>query len=35
METGIESDGNVTAANGKVFSYDSQNELVSMNGGAV
>jgi ethanolamine utilization protein EutA (predicted chaperonin) len=28
-------DGNVTAADGKTFSYDSQNELVSMNGGAV
>jgi RHS repeat-associated protein len=28
-------DGNVTAAGGKTFSYDSQNELVSMNGGAV
>ena len=27
-------DGNVTAANGKTFSYDSQNELVAMNGGA-
>src|SRR6185437_1644473 len=27
--------GNVTAANGKTFSYDSQNELVTMNGGAV
>ena len=27
--------GNVTAAGGKTFSYDSQNELVSMNGGAV
>jgi YD repeat-containing protein len=28
-------DGNVTAAGGKSFTYDSQNELVSMNGGAV
>src|SRR6185437_3670325 len=28
-------DGNVTAADGKSFNYDSQNELVSMNGGAV
>src|SRR6185312_13291086 len=28
-------DGNVTAANGKTFSYDSQNELITMNGGAV
>ena len=28
-------DGNVTAANGKTFSYDSQNEMLSMNGGAV
>ncbi len=28
-------DGNVTAADGKSFTYDSQNELVSMNGGAV
>jgi RHS repeat-associated protein len=28
-------DGNVTAANGKSFSYDSQNQLLSMNGGAV
>ena len=27
--------GNVTAAGGKTFSYDSQNELVAMNGGAV
>ena len=27
--------GNVTAADGKTFSYDSQNELVTMNGGAV
>jgi RHS repeat-associated protein len=27
-------DGNVTAANGKTFSYDSQNEMLSMNGGA-
>jgi YD repeat-containing protein len=27
--------GNVTAANGKTFSYDSQNQLVSMSGGAV
>ena len=25
----------MTAADGKSFSYDSQNELVSMNGGAV
>jgi hypothetical protein len=25
----------VTVANGKTFTYDSQNELVSMNGGAV
>ena len=28
-------DGNVTAAGGKTFSYDSQNELVAMNGTAV
>src|SRR6185312_11485944 len=28
-------DGNVTAADGKSFNYDSQNELVAMNGGAV
>ena len=28
-------DGNVTAANGKTFSYDSQNQMLSMNGGAV
>jgi YD repeat-containing protein len=28
-------DGNVTAAGGKTFSYDSQNEMVAMNGGAV
>ena len=28
-------DGNVTAANGKSFSYDSQNQMLSMNGGAV
>jgi len=27
--------GNVTAADGKTFGYDSQNELVTMNGGAV
>ena len=27
--------GNVTAAEGKTFSYNSQNELVTMNGGAV
>jgi RHS repeat-associated protein len=27
--------GNVIAANGKTFTYDSQNQLVSMNGGAV
>ena len=27
--------GNVTASGGKTFSYDSQNQLVSMNGGAV
>lgn len=28
-------DGNVTATNGKTFAYNSQNELVTMNGGAV
>jgi YD repeat-containing protein len=28
-------DGNVTATGGKTFSYDSQNELISANGGAV
>ena len=28
-------DGNVTASGGKTFSYDSQNEMLSMNGGAV
>ena len=28
-------DGNVTAPGGKSFSYDSQNELLAMNGGAV
>ena len=28
-------DGNVTAASGKTFSYDSQNQMLSMNGGAV
>ncbi|MDR5726685.1 MAG: RHS repeat-associated core domain-containing protein [Terriglobia bacterium] len=28
-------DGNVTAADGKTFSYDSENHLVAMNGGAV
>jgi len=27
--------GNVTGTGGKTFSYDSQNELVSANGGAV
>ena len=27
--------GNVTATGGKTFSYDSQNELISANGGAV
>ncbi len=30
-----DADGNVTAAGGKTFSYDSQNHLVAMNGGAV
>ena len=30
-----EADGNVTETGGKTFAYDSQNELVSMNGGAV
>ena len=30
-----DADGNVTATGGKTFTYDSQNELVSMNGGAV
>lgn len=28
-------DGNVTASNGKTFSYDTENHLVSMNSGAV
>ena len=28
-------DGNVTATGGKTFSYDTENHLVSMNGGAV
>jgi RHS repeat-associated protein len=28
-------DGNVTATGGKTFSYDSENHLLSMNGGAV
>lgn len=32
---GYDADGNVTAAGGKTFSYDSQNHLVAMNGGAV
>ena len=30
-----DADGNVTAEGGKAFSYDSQNRLVAMNGGAV
>ena len=30
-----DADGNVTATGGKTFTYDSQNELVSMNGGQV
>ena len=30
-----DADGNVTAADGKAFSYDSENHLVAMNGGAV
>jgi RHS repeat-associated protein len=30
-----DANGNVTAAGGKTFSYDSENHLVSMNGGAV
>jgi YD repeat-containing protein len=30
-----EGNGNVTATGGKTFSYDSQNELISANGGAV
>ena len=30
-----DADGNVTAEGGKTFSYDSQNHLVAMNGGAV
>ena len=30
-----DADGNVTAAGGKTFSYDSQNHLVAMNGGVV
>lgn len=30
-----DANGNVTAANGNAYQYDSQNELVSMNGGAV
>jgi RHS repeat-associated protein len=30
-----DSNGNVTAAGGKVFAYDSENHLTSMNGGAV
>ena len=31
----LNQDGNVTAEGGKTFSYDSQNHLVEMNGGAV
>jgi len=30
-----DNNGNVTMTNGKTFSYDSQNEMLSMNGGAV
>ena len=30
-----DANGNVTASGGKTFSYDAQNEIVSMNGGAV
>ena len=30
-----DANGNVTAANGNTYQYDSQNELVGMNGGAV
>jgi hypothetical protein len=30
-----DANGNVTAIGGKAFAFDSQNELVSMNGGAV
>ena len=30
-----DSDGNVTASGGKTFSYDTENHLMSMNGGAV
>jgi RHS repeat-associated protein len=32
---GYDANGNVTSSGGKLFAYDSQNELVSMNGGAV
>ncbi len=31
---GYDADGNVTAEGGKTYSYDSQNHLVAMNGGA-
>jgi hypothetical protein len=31
----VPANGNVIAAGGKAFTYDSQNKLVSMNGGAV
>jgi len=30
-----DANGNVTAASGKTFAYDSENHLISMNGGAV
>ena len=32
---GYDSNGNVTSTNGNLFAYNSQNQLVSMNGGAV